>query len=176
MSYPKVIGLAGKAGAGKDTVADHLVLNHGYVKYSLAAALKAGLNAMFGFTPEQWNDREWKETVIPWLGKSPRQLAQTLGTEWGRNAVRDDLWLLLAQRFIEQSDQRVVIADVRFENEAMLVRNLGGKVWQIQRPDVAAVATHASEKPLAPWFIDTHVFNDSGYVDLFDQVDKHLSP
>lgn len=38
-------------------------------------------------------DRVKKEQPIPQLGgKSFRRLAQTLGTEWGRNCVGDSIW------------------------------------------------------------------------------------
>ena len=54
----KVIGLHGKAGSGKDTVADYLVANHGFEKISFATTLKAML-AAGGFTePANRDDKE----------------------------------------------------------------------------------------------------------------------
>jgi len=54
-----IIGIAGNAGSGKDTVADHLVKNHGFVKVSLADPLKRIVRDVFAFTDEQlWGASE----------------------------------------------------------------------------------------------------------------------
>lgn len=169
-----LIGLTGRAGSGKDTVADYLVQRHGFTKLSFAAPLKAGLNAMFGFTPEQWNDREWKERVIPELGVSPRYLAQTLGTEWGRELVKQDLWPSLTMAIAKQYE-KVVIADVRFENEAAAVSKNGGYVLSILRPDARSVNPHQSELPLNDSSVDAYVANVDSFRRLFEAVTANLN-
>lgn len=150
-----IIGIAGKAGSGKDTVADFLVQEHGYVKYSWAAPIKAALAAM-GF-PEP-ADRDLKEAIIPELGVSWRHLAQTLGTEWGRKLAHPDLWLILAARHMTE---RTVIADVRFENEAAMVRENGGVILHMtgRQADLGAAASHASEAGLWVWAKDYVIDN-----------------
>jgi hypothetical protein len=170
-NLPALIGLTGRAGAGKDTLADHLVSSFGYVKYSLASPLKNGLNATFGFTPEQWTDRAWKEEVIPWIGRSPRQLAQTLGTDWGRELVAGDIWLRCAGNFIDTLPKGcpgVVIADVRFNNEALFIKHRGGVVCQITRPDVEAVSAHISEAGVALHLLDATLTNNGSMETLAD--------
>lgn len=161
MTMPRIIGITGLAGAGKDTLADALVSDRRATKYNFALPIKQGLNAMFGWTMEQWEDRVWKEQVQPWLGKSPRQLAQTLGTEWGREVVNQKLWLLLAEQRFKESLGTFVIPDVRFENEADLIHTLGGVLIQIVRPGVGAVSAHKSEAGIDPNKIDLLVMNDS---------------
>jgi len=94
------------------------------------------------------NDPYWqarKEQVIPALGVSPRRLMQTLGTEWGRQLINPDLWLILAKQLLLNYGPGMVIADVRFENEAAWVREQGGRVIHIERPDNVTVEAHASE-------------------------------
>lgn len=166
---PRVIGITGKAGAGKDTVAAFFVQEHGYVQYSLAYPIKAALNAMFGWDMLQWVDREWKEHVIPELGKSPRQMAQTLGTEWGRGTVDENLWLTLAQAFVSTSECPVVISDVRFDNEAWLIHELGGELIRVSRRDTQSVAAHASEAGVTRW-IDWEFSNDSSIDKLYAKL------
>lgn len=164
MSEFQIVGLAGAAGAGKDTAAD-ILCQHGFMRYAFAKPLKAALNAMFGWAGFEWNLREWKETPLRDIGKSPRQMAQTLGTEWGRMLVNQDLWLLLAKREIELVRRMgvcgIVLTDCRFENEAQFVRNMGGKVIRIERPGIGAVSEHVSEKQLPDGLVDALIVNDS---------------
>lgn len=148
---PRLIGITGLAGSGKDTLADALVYDRGAEKYNFALPIKHALNAMFGWTMEQWDDRIWKETKIAWLGKSPRQCAQTLGTEWGRDLVHPDLWMLIAEdRYLkyrqDHSGGPFIIPDVRFENEVDMIHRNGGIVVKISRLGVNAVSAHVSEK------------------------------
>lgn len=150
----KIIGLTGKAGAGKDTVASYLTTYFAgrFRSVAFADAIRDGLKAIVGLTHEQLTDRVLKETVIDSIGKSPRNLAQTLGTEWGRNSVNENLWVILAGERIKTlvaGGFDVLVTDVRFENEAKWVRENGGIIWHIQR-DVAgtgnaATNAHASE-------------------------------
>jgi hypothetical protein len=144
----KLIGITGAAGSGKDTAADRLVSAHAFRKVSFAGPLKDGLCAMFNWTPEQINDRVFKETSLPDIGKSPRQLMQLLGTEYGREMVHPDIWLILARRKIEAFMQyrSVVISDVRFDNEAEMIRAMGGQIIHLIRPGISAVAAHVSEQ------------------------------
>lgn len=169
-----LIGIAGPAGAGKDTVADRLVAKHGFSRYSLAGPIKAALNAAFGWSPEQWDDRAWKEARICRLGFSPRRAAQTLGTEWGR-ALNSNLWLLLAERFIERCKAMdsfdpiahgIVIPDIRFEDEAAWVRKQGGVLWHITRGDCASIEAHASEAgvSVAPCDLTLHNSRDIDFL------------
>jgi hypothetical protein len=137
---PVLVGITGRAGVGKDTLAGFL----GYPTDHFAATLKAMLAA--AGLPEPAT-REAKEAIIPGLGFSWRQAAQTLGTEWGR-ALNPDLWVLLLARRCGASGRPVVtITDVRFENEAALIRKHGilchvdGRETTVQ----GATADHASE-------------------------------
>ena len=161
----RLIGIAGRAGSGKDTAGAHLVSNHGFSQYAFADPIRAMLAALGAFPAADLLDRDAKEKVIDWLGKSPRQMAQTLGTEWGRELVHPQLWVLMAQRRWEAAQaagEDLVITDVRFANEARWIRDQGGMVILLSRPDTEAVSAHASEQvdlsPLADWLIDN---NDS---------------
>lgn len=169
MTLPRLVGITGPAGCGKDTLADYLAERHGFHKYSLASPIKYGVEIMFGLPDTVWN-RESKEKVIKWIGKSPRQLAQTLGTEWGRRNVADDIWLRRAEHELnmlrmthddpDSPAPRMVIADVRFPNEAQWVRDRGGIVLRINRPGVESVSAHVSEGGVPDGMVDCTITND----------------
>jgi len=158
---PYLIGLAGKAGVGKDTAA-HMLEAPRY-HYAFARPLKAMLTTIGIYEPI----REKKEAVLPRFGFSYRQAAQTLGTEWGR-ALHPELWLLLAQIEWEERAKAyhsfMIITDVRFENEAQWVRENGTVVHIVGRETTVqgAAAGHASEAGLAVWPHDDYILhNDS---------------
>jgi hypothetical protein len=168
-----LIGLTGKARSGKDTVAGMLKDAFQVETLAFARPLKEGLKTMLNLTDEHVHG-SLKETVIEDFGKSPRQMLQTLGTDWGRELVTNDIWLIVAQRQIAawlDEDKSVVITDVRFDNEADLIRKLGGSVWHVRRNDAQAVNAHASEAGVL-FHSDTDkiIDNNGTLAELFDTV------
>lgn len=160
----KLIGLTGKAGSGKDTAADYLVQNYGFVKYSFAGPLKEMLKVI----GVDCDNRDTKERKHPVFGVSPRRMAQTLGTEWMRECVSDNGWLLLADQFIKNTLPEVpgiVISDVRFENEARFLRGKNGMIIHVVR-DTAPVEGHASEAGVKFSDEDRCLMNDKTVPDL----------
>lgn len=138
---PLVIGLAGRAGSGKSYLAS-ILAGGGYFRHSFAAPLKAALIAM-GMSKKLLND---KTTPSPFFnGKTSRYAMQTLGTEWGRNLIGPDFWVNAWGETLPKAT-RVVCDDVRFPNEVEAIRQLGGLILWIDRPDNSPLpAVHESE-------------------------------
>lgn len=181
MSVKALIALAGRAGAGKDTVAsllrdpifdadpDCAIVIHGF-----ATKLKRALTGIFGFDFHALS-REAKERRLDWLDKSPRELMQTLGTEWGRS-IHPDLWVLLLERDIydhpKRYDEVHILTDCRFPNEVAWVRAKGGVVWWVERDGIAAVASHSSEGAIGPQDCDRTIANLGTVDQLADEVGR----
>lgn len=172
-----VIAIAGPAGSGKDTAGKYLIENFGFKKLSFAGPLKQMLTVM-GF-PEPATAEE-KEAIIPALGVSWRQMAQSLGTEWGREKVHADLWVILAERLMRREGGAFVITDCRFENEAHLTRSLKGVVGHLEgrayeMPE--ATAGHRSEAGIEfkEGGNDFHVDNSGTLEELYSQLDTLAS-
>jgi hypothetical protein len=168
MKRPFLLGIHGKARSGKDTLCQFILSSSGGYRYSLADPIKAMLRAGFGIDMADPYWETHKETVIPALGKSPRQLLQTLGTEWGRHCIREDVWLLLAQDALKREGAGMVVPDVRFENEAVWVRDLGGRILHIIRKEATPVNAHASESGVEILPQDLVLTNDGTLEDLYD--------
>lgn len=173
-----LIGLTGHARSGKDSIGAHLVGAHDFRQISFAAPLRAMLMAGFDFSYASF-EGDAKEREIPWIGRSPRYLMQTLGTEWGRELVASDIWLRCAERRIVlgggTGKVNWVITDVRFDNEAAFVRKLGGQVWRVVRPDAIPVSPHASENGVSLTLVDYTIENGSTLDELRAAVDRRLA-
>ncbi len=166
-----VFGLTGQARSGKDTLAGYLVDNHGFVRIGLADPLREFVSLVTGLDPDSLMDGSIKEEPLDWLGgKSPRQLMQLLGTEFGRDMIDKDIWLKVAQRRIELAKDRgaagVVISDVRFDNEAAWVDKMGGHVIRIVRPGAQKVSNHVSESGVDDGWVSKVIYNDSSLTKL----------
>lgn len=183
----RLVALTGKAGVGKDTVGAILHRHHGFSTQSFAGPLKAALADLLEVPRSLWENREWKERPLPDLGVSPRRLAQTLGTEWGREMIHPDLWVKLAARRWESYKARashvpeafkgdlagLVFTDCRFDNEADWVRSEGGLVVHVIRVNVAEVESHKSEEGVRRYKGDRYIVNDGTIEDLKPEV-AHL--
>ena len=167
-----IIGLTGKARSGKDTVAEHLSVAHGFSHYWFSKPMKDACRVMFG-----WDDRhlygELKEVIDPHYGVSPRVALQTLGTEWGRNTINSDMWILRAQREMQQHEC-LVISDCRFDNEAEAILNAGGIVIEVTRDGVEQVAAHSSESGVSSKLITFSIDNNGTLPELYKAVDQLL--
>lgn len=163
-SHVRLIAFTGYAGAGKDAAAATLV-GIGYRRVAFADPLKQMLAAMLDVPRERLEDRAFKDSPVPGLGKTPRELLQTLGTEWGRAHVAEDLWVRLAMQRAAQH-ALVVMPDCRFPNEARAVRAAGGVVVHVVRPGVGPVNSHLSDAGLPPELIDRVLLNAGSLAEL----------
>lgn len=173
-----IIAFTGPAGCGKDTAAAYLKDKYGFTTTSFAGPLKKTASALFGIPEIFFHDRELKEKPLEdWDGLSPRHMLQLLGTEAIRTTFGDNFWI---KRWLSDYGRMVCgtsvsITDVRFNNEAQMVRDLGGIVVHIQRPgdlglDPSAGA-HVSEGGVAIGRRDRTVQNGGTIEDLYVKLD-----
>jgi len=164
MTYP-IIGITGRAAAGKDTVSDFICAQEklrgqlvvkiacaGQLKVLCAGVFKNAFNtpssAFFG-TQE---DKEAPLEEVPgWTG---RKILQFVGTECFRH-IHEDIWVRATigharDLLVNRGCNMVVVSDVRFISEAEAIKNAGGIIIRVKRPEADAVeAIHASETQLA---------------------------
>jgi len=162
----KLIGLSGLARSGKDTTGRFLSELIGCPTYALASPIKQACNELFGWDSRH-SDGELKEVADPFWGVSPRYAYQTLGTEWGRNLIRDDIWLKRAEMMLDKHGS-LIVTDVRFENEAKWIRDMGGKLIHVKREGIESVLKHASENGVAIQPEDVVLYNNWSIEQLKD--------
>jgi hypothetical protein len=118
-----------------------------------------------------------KETPIPGAyGRSFAELAIKVGTDVGRGWLDPEVWVnalrAKAVSFLEANpDGLVIVDDVRFRNEAALVRELGGVMIGVERPGATVSAARAAaEGHLTMVDMDAVIVNDSHLFALREAV------
>ena len=154
-----IIGLAGYAQSGKDTVAQILVNKYGFERRAFADKIRDilyELNPMVGGEPIQvrvdsdgWDKAKQHPEV--------RRLLQKLGVA-GRAHITDSIWVNAAMREMAV-EGNYVFSDVRFENEATMLRSCGGEIWRIERPGIGPVNAHISETQIEGLSADRTLLN-----------------
>lgn len=184
----RIIGIAGKKGAGKTLLASQIIsflLDAGWhvahinfsdpLKQEVAELLSPHLGQPASELIDEMNDPATKENY--------RALMQVWGTDVKRNMVNSAYWLdayaEAAHAFFSRTpataDACVLVSDVRFQNEAEYVRSEGGIMIEVVRPvpagqggtPAAATETHLSETSLADYSgYSAQVINDGAFSDL----------
>lgn len=171
-----ILGIAGYARAGKDSIAEILVKECEFRRIAFADTLKAVLadvNPFIGSTRLD-NRLSWHGWEGAKTEPEVRQLLQRLGLAC-RGHIGPDVWVDAVFRKIEDTfDQdgpsRWVIPDVRFPNEIAAVRSHGGQVWRVERPGCGPVNSHISETAIDGERYDQIIPNDGTLDDLRDNV------
>lgn len=167
-----LIALTGRARSGKDTAGQFFCSTYAFTQYAFADPIRAGLRAALGLT--DWHFNEGKEIVIPAYGKSPRQLMQLFGTDFGRKMIHPDIWFVPAEEIV-RSTKNLVITDCRFDNEAAWVRENDGYVVHITRNNAPQVSAHVSEDGVSEKLIDFKIENNGALEDLYGSLDSMYS-
>ena len=189
-----IIGICGLIGCGKGTVGDILVENHGFTKLSFADKLKDGVATVFNWDRamlegDTVESREWRETQDNFWTRetgrtiTPRLVLQEFGTDCMRHGFDDGIWVsLVKQELVKYPNKNFVIPDVRFPNEANMIKSIHGEVWRVKRGQdpvwmrmyqdigVEPKDVHESEWRWANVDFNNVIYNDLGIDELKSQV------
>lgn len=181
-----IIGITGFAGVGKDSLAEGFQLQ-GYRQYSFAGPLKAGCAALFDIPRPVFDDPEYKEQEDSYWKISPRKIAQFVGTEFFRDQINkllpdleQSFWISRLEReliidYNSPEDVKVVISDVRFQDELDWITSKEGKIIHLTRPGrdgTVGISNHRSESyldysELLPGINYFSYLNDGSLADLY---------
>jgi hypothetical protein len=168
------IALIGKARSGKDTAANFLVREHAYTRVAFADPLK-----------------EMALSIDPLVTTSPtvyvrlRSLIRAAGWEYAKDHYPEvrrllqrigqtqrehdpDYWVSVARRKLSAAESwnlPVVVTDVRYANEADMLRSRGFRLVRLARSGTA-VGTHRSETELDSFAADCQIHNDGDLAQL----------
>jgi dephospho-CoA kinase len=162
--------LCGKAGAGKDTVANRLCTNHGFYRMAFGDEVKATAKRLF---PEQFRE-----------GRKPRKLLQDVGSKM--REISEDCWINYVMRQITGRGGNIVITDCRYRNELETAVVHGFMPVLVYTPERdrysrlsmrdgevdAATFAHKSETDLDSLDFTYVLSNSQCKGDLYKQVDE----
>ena len=169
----EIYGIAGAKQHGKDTLANYIKqYNDKFEIVHFADELKRLVCIIFNLELAQLNESLLKEKLFNnpivmdnfldlmksetgldikpqnKIAITPREVMQFFGTEYVRSE-QDDYWIDFVKRKIDNSiEKNFLISDVRYPNEANVLRQLGGKIIKVMRIDMPQNSdVHISERP-----------------------------
>lgn len=190
-----IIGLCGAQGSGKDTVANILISEYGFIKLTFASTLKDVVAILFswprdlleGLTEES---RLWRENVDDfWSEKlsipnfTPRKALQMIGTDLFRIHFNNDIWISIVENKINtmlknNPNTNIVISDCRFTNEFSLIKQFpDSHIIMILREKNKSINKlyHSSETEWINYNFDAILQNDNSIDDLKPNIKSILS-
>jgi dephospho-CoA kinase len=182
-----IIGITGKIGCGKSTLAEYLTESYGYTEYTFATPLKQ-IGEIFGFSvTELYGNQEQKlETNKIW-GVSAREFLQKVGTELFRESlpkllpdlkIKRGIWSDIFRNLYEKKPELYVVSDIRFLDEYQTIKDLGGIVIRITRNETINKGgkehVHRSEMELDYIIPDFTIENNGDLEELKGEMDKIL--
>lgn len=200
VTQPWLIGYGGLKGSGKDTSADFLVENRGFVKEFMSEPLHQALLIENPWIPLRMHLGQYHTTRIDMTSirysdlvdqvgytkakENPevRRLLQRKGTEAGRHLIHEDVWVNVALKKIQSrraSGNAVCITGIRYPNELAMVRDNGGLLVWVDRPSVTRAASlnqdaHTSENTLSADDFDVVLSNSQDVAHLHWLTDALL--
>lgn len=177
----KLIGIIGRKRSGKDTIADYLVDIHKYDKLTFAEPIKKILEILFGFDHDQLYGNK-KDVIDTRWNISPRKVMQFIGTNIFREKINDlianigdNFWVKIMHNNCKKmldENKKIVISDVRFQNEVDMIRELGGILIKISRD---TVVKDIIENNIDDINGDFNVTNDGTIEELLEKIEKLVS-
>lgn len=169
-----LIGFCGHKGVGKDTAAQFLIDRFDFTRIAFADKLKEAVANLFDIDVRRvdaWKD--WSGLTVGvqhdktlMARHSWREFLQRFGTEMGRNTFGQNFWVeqwkdaWVALSVLDpDAAVNIVAPDVRFQNEAVYIKNAEGYIVEIVREGYEPDG-HASEEPLPRNFIDAQIINN----------------
>lgn len=159
MTRGKLIGLVGYKGSGKTTLTKAALLhlnNHEafdgmpFIHHmGFSDPLIAMLRAM-GISSEILDNKErWNEPLEILCGHTIRYACTTLGTEWGRDHIGQDVWTCIALKRADElrnTGRHVIIDNCRFPSEMDAMREADAIFVHVYRSGNMIDCFHESER------------------------------
>lgn len=179
-----LIGLSGKTGSGKDTLADFVCsMDPRFRKVAFADAYRKSISVLTGVPLSILQTHEGENTFCPKLCLTPGQIMQHSITDARRHRNKGVDYL---ERMLHDigSEEYVIITDVHFKDEAKAIKQVGGFMVRVEGDptNISGISTkdlsHQSEISLDNYTgFDVIIDNNAPGLDIFYRtIQDSLSP
>ena len=185
-----IIGICGKGGSGKDSIANYLTQKYEYVRVAAADAMKVDLCKYLDMdltTLESYKNINLYLTDLAGndIGKfSIRRFLQLYGMDM-RYRIKDTYWLersikMKTDELQNTGQSKIVISDVRFEIEYNWIKEQNGIMVYVEG---RTGLTKDESEHISEQFVNTtaksvcdHIIDNSlDFVHLYKQTDKVMN-
>lgn len=183
-----IVAISGKAGSGKDTVAemicnlladqnyDDLEFQNPVILWKIkkfASKLKIICAILSGLSEEDMYSQEGKLKFLPDWNMTVRDMQIKVGTEAIRDNLHSNAWVIALMCDYKETE-KWLITDLRFKNEFEYLKSKGAVCIRVERPGVKLI-DHISETDLDNTTFDFRIVNDGSKEDLKEKVITLLS-
>jgi hypothetical protein len=183
-----IIGILGSANSGKSTVGNIIKNKYNYTNASFADSLKEAISVIFDWPVEMLagntkESRKWREEVDEWWANrlgienlTPRWVLQKWGTEVGRYAFHQEIWIASFEKKVLKNGGNIVIGDCRFKNEIDSIKKHNGIIIRVNRGekpiwyDTATRDIENNEMEMSRLYSDIHISEWGWINEKFDYV------
>ena len=187
-----LIGFTGLIGSGKSKAAKIISNYFDYKEINFADEVKNKLCNMLDIG--NWRDvfrnydksdhilLDYRKSINKFekypVTETLRTLLQEFGTDFVRKNISYDFWIVQVQNRIimdayYNKDKKYVISDVRFDNEAMWIRQNGGFIISIKSNNSIG-SDHESEEGIDAHFIDHEIINNYNIFNMGKESDDEF--
>jgi len=173
----KVIYLiGGKAGSGKDTMADYMCKNYGCKRLAYADALKDYTSEKYNIDRNLFDTQDGKMKVIK-VNDSELTIRQLLiNVSLEKKLTNENLWIdIVIQQILDSDKEFIVISDFRYPAEYFELTKKFNYVSTIKivRDNVKLINDH-SETALDTFDFDCIIDNNSDVNSLYSTLDSYM--
>lgn len=177
MKY-NLIGIAGKAGSGKDEFLSYFNTVREsesapmFMNRKFADGVKHIAGMLTGLSWVETHTQEGKNKYLPDWGMTMREMQQKIGTDAMRNGLHKDVWVISS--FAEFAQNSLwAFTDVRFPNEAEAILKKEGILIRIENNRVDT-GTHLSETSLDNWAFEHIIYNNGTLEEYHKEIELFM--
>lgn len=169
-----LIGFTGRQYVGKSTMAHNFAKQSTFSVYAYADPLKESLSVLTGLPLKHFTDPILKRGLVPGTNVTCRELMQKYATDFVREMIHPDYWVIRMKERLPYAGKYVIIDDIRFDNEAQFILDNGGIIIKLTRNDSPRTDTHKSENGISEELIDLCIEIPEGEIQAYNYVSSEL--
>lgn len=166
-----LISFTGKMGVGKTTSANYLLKKLEQKRIACKIIKFAG--PLYDMQKSIYDIAK-----LPHPKEKDRKLLQYLGTEWGRQKD-ENLWTNIFKKRVKEAFEQDIIVlndDLRFDNEAVTIDELGGHIILVEghdhhNPETIISQDHKSEQGISRHLANFKIANSGTVEQLYECLD-----